>query len=479
MAKIKDPVLFSAHFSIDPKVLGRLGVFDPVLNADTKLFIDPLLLGNSRHIEIKTNARQSWKTHFEAIIKLLRASQAEGDLAWRNARRRFVFHEITGTCLGYGSNTIRGSGFGEALTDQVLGTASQIVAMGINDPDLFVLMSLFEEGIGPDRISDMTTNVIAQDLISFTERICKKLNLPTQLFKIGTHSGQLPRNPTQKQNSPIVLVPSDILRDLPVAMSREDISSVVFENEMLRQGVSVQVGEIWKAKTRQEKLALRDLMLSSPVAFKSLISAAAEAEKAPYDENIDPKGLLVWRPLRESVARDYPFTLALSEKPTPDDLFALVRKIVKQFQTLVEDKGLWKMMYHGEIVRPEHNAQMLFFAVADAYCKANNIDISPEADAGNGPVDFKLSKGYNHRVLVEVKLSKNPKIVTGYTSQLEIYRKAEETVQAVYLILDVGSMGNKLKQLQLQYSNLKKSGHPVSEIVVVDALPKESASKRK
>lgn len=479
MAKIKDPILFSTHFAIAPNTLRKLGVFDPILNADTKLFIDPLLLESSRHVEIKKAARQSWREHFEAIIKLLRASKAVNDLAWRNARKRFVFHEITGTCLGYGSNTIRGSGFGSALTDQVLNTASQIVAMGIEDPDLFVLMSLFEEGIGPDRISDMTTNVIAKELISFTERICAKLKIPTQLFKIGAHTGQLPRNPTQKESVPVILVPNDILRDLPVALSREDISRVVFENEMLRQGVSVQVGDIWKAKTRQEKSELRKLMLGSPKAFKSLISTAAKAMKLPYDENADPQGILAWRPIRESIARDYPFKLDLSKTPTTKELFALVRKIVDQFQTLVEKKGLWKLMYHDGIARPEHNAQMLFFAVADGYCKDNDIDISPEADSGNGPVDFKLSKGYKDRVLIEIKLSKNSKLVTGYTSQLEIYRDAEETTQAIYLVLDVGSMGNKLKQLQIQRNKFKMAGHPLSEIVVVDALPKASASKRK
>jgi hypothetical protein len=50
-------------------------------------------------------------------------------------------------------------------------TAKAIVDLGIDDPDLFVAMGLFEEGIGPDRISDMATNVIFPDLIAFNTRI--------------------------------------------------------------------------------------------------------------------------------------------------------------------------------------------------------------------------------------------------------------------------------------------------------------------
>ena len=106
----------------------------------------------------------------------------------------------------------------------MLETASQIVSMGIEDPDLFVLMSLFEEGIGPDRISDMTTNVIAKDLMAFTLRVCETLNVPAQSLRIGNQYGKLPINPTQKHKSPVILVPADILRELPVVLCRDDIS---------------------------------------------------------------------------------------------------------------------------------------------------------------------------------------------------------------------------------------------------------------
>jgi hypothetical protein len=72
-------------------------------------------------------------------------------------------------------------------------------------------------------------------------------------------------------------------------------------------------------------------------------------------------------------------------------------------------------LYHAGSPRPEKAAQRLFFAIAYAYCKANNLDVTPEADTGNGPVDFKVSLGFTGRVLVEIKLSTNTKLVRGYT----------------------------------------------------------------
>ena len=37
-------------------------------------------------------------------------------------------------------------------------------------------------------------------------------------------------------------------------------------------------------------------------------------------------------------------------------------------------------------------AQLAFFGLRHAYCEANDLDISPEPDAGVGPMDFKISK---------------------------------------------------------------------------------------
>lgn len=479
MAKIRDPKLFSAMFGIEPKRLRKLGVFDPILNADSKLFIDPLLLSKSAHQQIRENAYRAYRHHFKQVIRLLRASKTQDDPAWRAARKHFEFHEVVGTCLGYGSNSIQGSGFGAALTNRVLHTAQEIIELGVDDPDLFVLMALFEEGIGPDRISDMTTNVILFDLLLFTESICAKLQVPTQPFGILGRMARLPRNATQAKRTPVILLPTDLLRDLPVALDREDISRVTFETELVRRGINADVGEIWRSHSKKEKAERKKLILSSRAAVEGLIATAAQAKKKPYDYDADPLGVLTWRRIHTEIAQKEPAKLTLARNPSPWQVLQLVQQIIHQFQHLVEKRGLWKLLYHKGEPRHESNVQMIFFAVADAYCKANGIDISPETDSGNGPVDFKLSKGSLVRVLVEVKLSTNPKIVTGYTNQLEIYKDAEETTNAIYLIVDVGSLGKKFKRLEEVRRQRVKDKLPVSEIVLVDSLPKESASKRR
>lgn len=164
----------------------------------------------------------------------------------------------------------------------------------------------------------------------------------------------------------------------------------------------------------------------------------------------------------------------MGELDTTDKVKSVVSDILSQFKDLVENKGLWKQFWNKDWTpKNEKSAQEIFYAVADSFCKANNIDLSPEANFGNGPVDFKFSNGYDAKVVVEMKLSTNPKIVHGYEKQLEVYKAAENTSNGIFLIIDVGQIGGKYeKVLQL------KQNFPLSEVWYVNAEYKESASRR-
>lgn len=478
MGKIKDPATISSEFGISTDVLNKLGVVNVLLNTDTLVFIDPLLLEFSAHKEMKHEANRSYRIRFEKIIKLLSLSKAENDVPWRNAKRLFRFSEISWTCLGYGT-TVKGSGFGKDLISSTLDTASQIVALGVDDIDLFMALALFEEGIGPDRISDMTTNIILEDLISFSTRINKTLNIPTKEFIVGSKTFDLVANPYTDQ--PVVFVPNDVVRSLPIATDWSDISRVVRENEELRERVNAYVGEIWSTMTKKEKQRLKKAALSSKEAFQQVISLIREVEPKPYDFKSDRNGESFWTELLDQIARDYPCDLSnfAGRKLTTQDVIQVVNNILSQFQDLIENKGLWKELWDEDgKPRKEKASQRLFFAVAYSYCKANNIDLTPEADSGNGPVDFKLSQGFDSKLVVEVKLSTNGSLVHGYEKQLEIYKKADDTNLGVFLIIDVGKIGKKYGEVQKLRNDFMEKYGTASEIWYLDGNQKASASKR-
>ena len=234
-----EPITISMAWGIHSDAIGAIGAIDVTLNCDTKLFIDPLLLGDSSDQEFARCAQSAYETRFETIASLLAASNRMGDLAERSARDLFRFHEVAYTHLGYSSGT-SGSGFGAALTDDLVVNAKQAIAIGVTDPDLFVVLSLFEPGVGPDRISDMTTNIIVECLAMFTLRGCMRLGIETRPFKIGGQSYHLPSNPL-KPTEPVLLVPKDIVRDLPVAADWSSVSEVAQETEDMRSRVSAQI----------------------------------------------------------------------------------------------------------------------------------------------------------------------------------------------------------------------------------------------
>lgn len=482
MAKIVNPVRFSTHFGIQEYELRRLGVLDPTLNVDTKLFIDPFLLADSTHPEISEQGRRTYERHFEQVIALLKGTKAKGDVAWRNAQRLMQFPEIKGTCLGYGAQSVSGSGSGAFTTDTLMDTAKQIVDLGVEDPDLFVALGLFEEGIGLDRISDMTANVIFPDLLSFNARILSSLAIPVQPVKLilknhNEYTAHLPVNPFQRDSSPVILVPSDILRDLPIVNDWSDVADAASRNAALRNRVNRQVALIWQRKTLKDKEHLRRWATSSQAAFETFLELLRGANPKPYDMVGDPLGELVWRRIAETIAESQPFRLSNPAHPDTACVASVVEEIINQFRFLIEDRRLSEELYHEGKPRPEKAAQRLFFAVAHAYCKANNIDLTPEADTGNGPVDFKISSGYNGRVLVEIKLSTNSKLVTGYTRQLETYNGAEETTCGYYVVLDVGHMGLKSRELLGIKNRMAQAGRPVSEVIFIDGSRRPSASK--
>ena len=483
MPKIRDPVLFSDFFKVDAATLSSLGVLDPTLNVDTALFLDPMLLEDSVHQEINTGACKSYEAHFGTVIKFLRAAKSRDDVAWRSAQKLLTFPEIKWTCLGYGSQSVSGSGSGQEMTGSYVATAKQIVELGVDDPDLFAAMALFEKGVGPDRISDMTTNVIFEDLLRFNHRAFKELAIPTAEMHLRLANGKtfevyLPANPFIRGTaSPVMLVPSDVLRKLPIASDWHDVADAASHNEELRQRVNSHIAALWAVKSRKDKDELRRWALSDKEAFGTLLDMIRGANPTAYDLVADSLGEIIWRKLAKTIAEEAPFQIKQPPAMDLPGVVSIVSQIIEQFRFLIEDRRYSEELYHAGRPRPEKSAQRLFYAVAHSYCKANNLDLTPEADTGNGPVDFKLSSGFEGRVVVEIKLSTNGKVAAGYTRQLEAYKVAEQTLKGYYIVLDVGKMGKKAQNLIGAKNAAAARGEEVSDIVFIDGTRRLSASK--
>ena len=469
------PVLFSTHFAVLSAALAAAKLLDPILNSDTKLFIDPLLLWKSQNSKIISEGRTAVETCFQNVIGLLDISRAEGDAAWKGAYNALNLDERSETGLGYGAAGTSGSSRPPELRNRILRTAKEIITLGEKNPAMIPLMGLFEAGVGPDTLSDMTTNFLLPTLAAITEEFCLANDVTVQQFGARYGDRKLPANPYYP-NLPVILVPRDLLRDLPLAADWADVSRVILEVREIRDAVNRMFGNFAKATIAQKKAAIRRAAFSSPALLRKLINAVAAASES-YDEKADLDGYYQFRKILSEDPEPFRGRLVAPSAKDAVTLLKTVIKIIAQFQAMVEDNNMWELLWSGNVARHERASQLLFFAVANVMCAVNNVDISPETNSGGGPVDFKFSSGYSGRVLVEVKLSTGS-VVHGYKTQLEIYKKASDTRDAIFVIMDVGKMGRKLRTIENLKHDTEARGERASEIVVIDARRQISASKR-
>ncbi len=461
--------LYSEYFGVKSSDLKKFDVFNGFVNRDALYYILPYKL---EHIAISDfkGSYTKYKKYFADIIKLLEHSTGN-DIFYKKAEKMFQFHEVGHIGLGYSKSGKNGSGIGKKFANQLTQTAYQLVKAGIKDPEIFQLIGLLEEGIGADRISDMTIAILREDFLLYTQSVSKSLKIKTKYFNFNGKSYYLPFNP---HNEPIIFCPRSILTDLPVAFDSDDIDRVCSHNNALRDKVNEIIGDIFDKKTRSLiKRNLKNFILNNPTILNATIDAYKN-KGIVYDFDNDPKGDFIWKEIAFDVVQNFPLALK-KEKP-----IEIVNKICEKYQDLIENNGLWKFFHNNDGThKKESFAQMLFFAISHSYCEANDLDISPEVDSGNGPIDFKIGKGFKDKINIEMKLSTNTKLLHGYKSQLAIYNKAEKTNQSKFVIVQLYEKDDAKIEKAFKYKSENETlENKLPDIVVIDATKKKSASKR-
>ncbi len=473
------PVRLSRYFGVEPSELKSRGVFDAHLGIDNKLFVDPKLLNKEVKIPEFSDARGDITTYFSKVIKLLRASKKQGDIAWVEAEERLNFKEEHGAALGYSGAGEFGRAVGPKRARILVMRAKEILALDIDDPEMFELIGLFQEDIGSDLLSDMAVSILKHRFFDYTQRITKELNLrPSRERPIEGQRWTLPISPDGERA--LILVPKALLSKLPIALDRSEIDEVAAFNREVRRTWNAIVAAARKEDASVKKEQIREMLFAQPKNLADLIKVYREAAVQGYNFEKDADGLLSWDFIGRSAAEASPLEIGIKQPKTIGELRTIVVLILAQFKKNIEENRLYECLYKDN-GKPKHEvfAQRLFYAVADAYCEANNVDLSREPNAGNGPVDFKLSSGYKGRMLVEVKKSSNSDLLNGFEKQLPEYEKSEATDESVYLVVRVTERDSAIKSVIALRDKKIRQGQKTPEIFVIDARKKASASKHR
>ena len=279
---------YSEIFKVDEEALEAKGVFNADVDSDSQLHIDPSLFKGCKIPEF-VGAYDEFNEYFAKVFT--------GIVPYARSNQRFFdqlvkclsFREIANTCLGYSQSGTHGSGIGGKLANQVANTILDIYDLGIKNPVVFEMMPFFEEGIGADRISDMSAYLLVRRLINYTQRVCTELGISMQ--SSIRLNGRPTEVPTYRRTG-YLFVPAEVLCDLPAARSFDDIDSVCHYNDMFRRRICQSIGVRWADFKNAPKARVKQFLFDNPEWFKEFIDEYEHSTHVPYNFNNDRKHVM-------------------------------------------------------------------------------------------------------------------------------------------------------------------------------------------
>jgi hypothetical protein len=468
---------FSEAFGVEPDG----DWFDPLLTVDTQLFIDPFRIFVDTEPEW-THAHDRLIDFFNDVLSLVAKSGFKPSSAhWRKAERLLLFPEPREFGLGYARASTSGLGSGAGLRDLMLKGAVAGIKAGLEHFDHFEEMTLLQDGIGADRIGDMVGNVLKAEFADYTQRLAMDLGVAMAKVKLrhAAWSQHFQRWEDNYVDLPIVpgtnrgvlLVPKRFLRELPSVDPYEFWSwAWANENEAIRDDFNYEVASNVDAPT------IARLARRHPDVAKKYMQHLESNPKDAYDVDADPALNVKWYEYGEDIAH------RVGEGPpsSPRGFAEWVSTVVETFGRYVEDQGGWKLLWKTPIYPvSEDKVQALFRGTVLHYCRANDVDLTGESNAGRGPVDFKFSQGWERRAVVEIKLTNNTRFWHGLTRQLPQYMRSEEIHVGWFLPVSFRNLDFSEERVSMVREAAKATSDRLGIEIrtrMVDARPKPSAS---
>lgn len=429
-----DAVFVSEFLELDDE-FEKMGVFDSIMNMDSAYFINLLRLKDAKTPEFQ-GAYDRINHFFDQIMILLDCSKQKNDKFFCSALKLFNFHGVKSINLGVSRSGVD-LGFGPRLSSQVINDAYDIVKAGSKQPEIFHLVGLFEENISTDRLSDMIATIILPDIQAYTRRINMELNISSERYpKILFHEG-IVVNPFK--DCDLLYLPEEILHEIPIAKSWEDIDRVISENEAFKAEVNEAIGIEWaKMCSAAKKEYMRNHFFKDCIRCQRIIEKYKMATIEPFSKSNDWDYCIAnaFKIMKKSGVFNF---LEHSDQSEISSFEATI-KILKILKDWIENNKGWEDILQFSTQKREKGVQRLLHLASKYFCEINNFDMSFEPNEGPGPVDAKVSRG-NDKTVVEIKLSSNQDYLHGYEEQIESYAKAEGTDNRIFVYIQVGNQG--------------------------------------
>ena len=433
---------FSDVFEVAEDTLDEYGAFNISLITDLPLFIDPFLLFYTEKPEYR-------QLHDGIInyLKFLKTKSDQGDVSRGLLKSWYHFSEVKQNWLGFSKSGNSGRGLGAdfagALNRNLVLVFRNFGQERITHGTHLEKLCLIRSGVGRDMISDFTTNLIKDYLLTFTQKFAKR-HINKEFLKLVSvnratfsyyHERWMPKRyllPVHAGDY-VILTPKDILtkdetwiNHADMIRNFEDIPDAV-ENESLRALINNYFySQLPKDRdpSKEERLtAIETTIHTHPELLDYFIRIREDT--GDLAESISAEKVALSMQL---YVKQFGELVAMLQQHTgfykiPGNTEEETRTKIEFFKDIIENKGGHRIFYiEGKPIRREEDVQIMF-RLTWHYTQS---DVSREVNDGRGPADFKISRGAIGKTLVEFKLASNSQLKKNLQKQLEIYEKASD-----------------------------------------------------
>lgn len=141
-------------------------------NRDFPVYLNPFIF-SARSDPFSIDAARVVRGFFQHNLSLINSGKVD------DARSNFSYlNEPNETCLGMSVKKPQGRGVGEDNADDLFNSILNSRALKTGLVDHLEDTAIFIDGIGRDKVSDKTTNIIRLNLIKYTQAQCDLLDIP-------------------------------------------------------------------------------------------------------------------------------------------------------------------------------------------------------------------------------------------------------------------------------------------------------------
>lgn len=489
-------IYFSDFFEVSPSAIEKYGAFNISLIKDLPLFIDPFLLFNS-----KKKKYQQLHENILEYLRFLRDKSKNLDLDNQLIHSWYLFPEVKQNWFGFSKNGNSGAGlrhdFAFSLHKNLNAIFTNFGLEKITSGSHLEKLCLIKDGVGRDKISDFTSNLIKEYLLEFTQEFAvknikkeyrKELAVSKVKFNYLTETWEnavfdLP----VIENDYVLLTPKDILTKDRMWINKEDLYSDYHKipesisDLSLRALVNNYFQSVLTTRTKDEKLTRKEVTkaISSAIQkFPAILDYYIQSKENNGNEAVSVSNKKVSEAETQYIQQIKKLSEILREE---SDFYQSAGKTyqealsrIKYLKDIIENKDGYRLFYiHGKPMERENDLQILYRLT----WFATESDVNREVNNGRGPVDFKVSRGRKDSTLVEFKLAKNTQLENNLRNQVKIYETANNTKQSIKAIIYFSQ--NELSKVNKVLKELNLANNP--DIILIDARKdnKPSASKAK